>query len=217
MVAAGTLLSTFWIIALNSWMQTPAGYSVADGRFLPEDWFAVIFSPSFPYRLTHTVVAFFITTALVVAGVAAYHLRAGRFREEGTTMLKMAFGLLTLLVPLQMVLGDMHGLNTREHQPAKLAAMEANWETQSRMPLLLFAWPDERAEANRFEVAIPVLGSLILTHDPDGVVKGLKEWRARGPAAGGDTVLFVPADGGHRPRDAGADLVQLVGLGARRA
>ena len=214
MVAIGTLFSTFWILALNSWMQTPAGYSVADGRFLPEDWFAVIFNPSFPYRLTHTAVAFFITTALVVAGVASYHLRAGRFREEGTIMLKMAFGLLTLLVPLQMLLGDLHGLNTREHQPAKLAAMEANWETQSRMPLLLFAWPDERAEANRFEVAIPVLGSVILTHDarrrrqrPQGVEAGR-------PSARRDPVLFVPADGWHRSRDAGAGAVQLVGLGA---
>jgi cytochrome d ubiquinol oxidase subunit I len=178
MVAAGTLFSTFWILALNSWMQTPTGYSVAEGRFLPEDWWAVIFNPSFPYRLTHTAVAFFITTALVVAGVAAFHLRAGRFREEGTTMLKMAFGLLTLLVPLQMVLGDLHGLNTREHQPAKLAAMEANWETRSRMPLLLFAWPDEGAEVNRYEIAVPVLGSVILTHDADGIVKGLKDWAA---------------------------------------
>ena len=176
MVALGTLFSTFWILAFNSWMQTPAGYAVLDGRFVADDWFAVIFNPSFPYRLTHTAIAFFITTALVVAGVASYHLRAGRFREEGTLMLKMAFGLLTLLVPLQMLLGDLHGLNTREHQPAKLAAMEANWETRSRMPLLLFAWPDERAEANRFEVAIPVLGSIILTHDANGVVKGLKAW-----------------------------------------
>jgi cytochrome d ubiquinol oxidase subunit I len=177
MVALGTLFSTFWILAFNSWMQTPAGHAIVDGRFLAEDWFAVIFNPSFPYRLTHTAVAFFITTALVVAGVASYHLRAGRFREEGTIMLKMAFGMLTLLVPLQMLLGDLHGLNTREHQPAKLAAMEANWNTQSRMPLLLFAWPDERAEANRFEVAIPVLGSIILTHEANGVVKGLKEWK----------------------------------------
>ena len=132
-------------------------------------------------------------------------------------MLKMAFGLLTLLVPLQMVLGDLHGLNTREHQPAKLAAMEANWETQSRMPLLLFAWPDERAEANRFEVAIPALGSLILTHDRGRRRQGTEGLAAGGSPAGGDTVLFVPADGRHRPRHAGADRVQLVGLGARRA
>ena len=177
MVAFGTLLSTFWILAFNSWMQTPAGYSIVGGRFIADDWLSVIFNPSFPYRLMHTAVAFFITTALVVAGTAAYHLRAGRFREEGTLMLKMAFGLLTLLVPLQMVLGDLHGLNTREHQPAKIAAMEANWQTQSRMPLLLFAWPDERAERNRFEIGIPVLGSIILAHDSNGVIQGLKDWK----------------------------------------
>jgi cytochrome d ubiquinol oxidase subunit I len=177
MVAAGTLFSTFWILAVNSWMQTPQGHELVDGRFFPADWIAVIFTPSFPYRLVHTVTAFYITTALVVAGVAAHHLRAGRFREEGVTMLKQAFGLLTILVPLQMEIGDLHGLNTREHQPEKIAAIEANWETRARMPLLLFAWPDEKAEANRFEIGIPVLGSVILTHDPDGVVQGLKDWR----------------------------------------
>lgn len=107
-------------------MQTPAGHTIVDGRLRADDWFQVIFSPSFPYRLVHTSVAFFITTALVVAGVAAYHLRAGRFREEATTMLKMAFGLLALLVPLQILIGDMHGINTRDYQPAKLAAIEAN-------------------------------------------------------------------------------------------
>ncbi|HEV2038807.1 MAG TPA: cytochrome ubiquinol oxidase subunit I, partial [Casimicrobiaceae bacterium] len=177
MVAVGTLLSTFWIIAMNSWMQTPSGHIIVGGRFLPDDWFAVIFNPSFPYRLVHTAVAFFITTALVVAGVAAYHLRAGRFREEGTTMLKMAFGLLALLVPLQIFIGDLHGLNTRDYQPAKLAAIEANWRTQSRMPLLLFAWPDEEAEDNRFELGIPALGSIIIAQDVDGVVRGLKDWK----------------------------------------
>jgi cytochrome d ubiquinol oxidase subunit I len=177
MVALGTLFSAFWILAVNSWMQTPVGHGVVAGRFVPADWVAVIFTPSFPYRLAHTVTAFYITTALVVAGVAAFHLRAGRFREEGTTMLKQAFGLLTLLVPLQMEIGDLHGLNTREHQPAKIAAIEANWQTQSRMPLLLFAWPDEQAEANAIEVGIPVLGSIILAHHADGVVQGLKDWR----------------------------------------
>ena len=177
MVAAGTLFSTFWILVVNSWMQTPTGHSMVAGRFFPEDWIAVIFNPSFPYRFAHTVTAFYITTAFVVAGVAAYHLRAGRFREEGTTMLKMAFGLLTILVPLQIELGDLHGLNTREHQPVKIAAIEANWDTQARMPLLLFAWPDERTESNRFEVGIPVLGSIILTHASDGVVQGLKDWK----------------------------------------
>jgi len=176
MVAVGTLFSTFWILAVNSWMQTPAGFSMVEGRFFPADWFAVIFNPSFPYRLVHTAMAFFITTALVVAGVAAYHLRAGRFKEEGVVMLKQAFGLLTLLVPLQVLIGDQHGLNTLDYQPVKIAAIEANWETQSRMPLLLFALPDEKAQRNRFEVGIPAAGSLILRHDSEGVVRGLKDF-----------------------------------------
>jgi cytochrome bd ubiquinol oxidase subunit I len=176
MVALGTLFSTFWILAANSWMQTPAGYTVADGRFFPSSWLEIIFSPSFPYRLAHNVVAFYITTAFVVIGAAAYLLRHGRAVEESRTMQKMGFGLLVLLVPLQMLLGDQHGLNTLEHQPAKIAGIEANWETRSRMPLLLFAWPDEENERNRFEISVPVAGSIILTHRADGVVKGLKDW-----------------------------------------
>ena len=176
MVAAGTLLSTFWILSANSWMQTPAGYEMLDGRFVPRDWLQVVFNPSFPYRLVHTTMAFFITTALVVIGVAAWHIRRGRHAEESLVMQKMGLGLLGVLVPLQIVVGDLHGLNTLEHQPAKLAAMEANWETRSRMPLLLFAWPDEAAERNRLELGVPVLGSIILGHDPDAVIRGLKEW-----------------------------------------
>jgi cytochrome d ubiquinol oxidase subunit I len=177
MVAAGTLFSTFWILAVNSWMQTPAGHVIVDGRFVPEDWLRVIFTPSFPYRLLHTVMAFYITTALVVCGVAALHLRRKRFVPESLTMQKMGFGLLALLVPLQIAIGDQHGLNTLAHQPVKVAAMEANWETRTRMPLLLFAWPDERAETNRFEIGVPLLGSLILRHDANGEVPGLKAWR----------------------------------------
>jgi cytochrome bd ubiquinol oxidase subunit I len=176
MVAAGTLFSTFWILAANSWMQTPAGHAVTDGRFFPSSWTDIIFSPSFPYRLAHNVVAFYVTTAFVVIGAAAYLLRKGRAPEESRTMQKMGFGLLVLLVPLQVLVGDLHGLNTLEHQPAKIAAMEANWETRARMPLLLFAWPDEEREANRYEIAVPNAGSLILTHRTDGVVKGLKDW-----------------------------------------
>src|SRR5581483_8489458 len=178
MVATGTLLSTFWILSANSWMQTPAGHAVVDGRFVPQDWLQVVFNPSFPYRLVHTTMAFFITTAFVVIAVAAYHLGRGRHAEESVIMQKMGFGLLAVLVPLQILVGDLHGLNTLEHQPAKLAAMEANWETQARMPLLLFAWPDEDAERNRLEVGVPVLGSIILGHDPNAVVRGLKEWKA---------------------------------------
>ncbi len=177
MVAVGTLLSTFWILAANSWMQTPVGHAIVDGRFVPQDWLQIIFNPSFPYRLVHTTMAFFITTAFVVIGVAAYHLRRDRHVEESVTMQKMGFGLLAILVPLQIVIGDLHGLNTLAHQPAKLAAMEANWETQARMPLLLFAWPDEAAERNRFEIGVPALGSLILGHDVNAVVPGLKDWK----------------------------------------
>ncbi len=177
MVAAGTLFSTFWILAVNSWMQTPVGHVIADGRFLPQDWLRVIFNPSFPYRLVHTAMAFFITTAFVVVGVAGYYLRGNRFVTESLTMQKMGLGLLALLVPLQVLVGDLHGLNTLEHQPAKIAAMEANWTTMRRMPLLLFAWPDERAERNRFEIGIPGAGSLILRHDIDGEVRGLKDWK----------------------------------------
>jgi cytochrome bd ubiquinol oxidase subunit I len=177
MVSAGTLLSTFWILSANSWMQTPAGYAVVDGRFVARDWLEIVFNPSFPYRLVHTTVAFFITTAFVVIGVGAWHLRRARHVEESVTMQKMGFGLLAILVPLQVFIGDQHGLNTLEYQPAKIAAMEANWETQAHMPLLLFAWPDEAAERNRFEVAIPEAGSLILKHSTAGVVRGLKDWK----------------------------------------
>ena len=178
MVALGTLFSTFWIIATNSWMQTPAGYEIVDGRLVPKDWLQIIFSPSFPYRLAHVVDAVYITTGFVVIGVAASYLRQGRFVEEARTMLSMTLWLLTVLVPLQFLLGDAHGLNTLEHQPAKLAAIEAIWDTHSRVPLNLFAIPDEKAETDRYVVAIPDLGSLILTHDPNGVVHGLKDWPA---------------------------------------
>jgi cytochrome d ubiquinol oxidase subunit I len=175
MVAGGTLFSSFWILSTNSWMQTPAGYTLIDGRFAPTDWVQIIFNPSFPYRLAHTVVAFYITTAVVVIAVAAHYLRQNRFLAEGGTMLRMGFGLLTLLVPLQMVLGDAHGLNTLHYQPTKLAAIEAHWTRETRAPLTLFAIPEEAAQRNRLELQIPVLGSLILTHDPNGTVPGLTD------------------------------------------
>ncbi len=137
MVALGTLFSSFWILAANSWMQTPAGYEIVDGRFFPKDWLAVVFSPSFPYRLGHTVVGFFVTTGFVVVGVAAWLIRKRRSVDEARVMLSMTFWLLTALVPLQIFLGDPHGLNTLEHQPAKLAAIEARWDTERRVPLTL--------------------------------------------------------------------------------
>jgi len=178
MVASGTLFSAFWILATNSWMQTPAGYQIIDGRFFPVNWLAIVFSPSFPYRLAHTVVAFYVTTGFVVVGVAAYYIRRARFVEEGRVMLSMTMWLLTFLVPLQLFLGDQHGLNTLEHQPAKLAAIEAHWETGRRIPLILFAWPDEAAQGNHYTLALPELGSLVLTHDFNGEVRGLKDWPA---------------------------------------
>jgi cytochrome d ubiquinol oxidase subunit I len=176
LVALGTLLSSFWILAVNSWMQTPRGYEVIDGRFFPTSMMEVIFTPSFPYRLTHTVIAFVITTAFVILGVGAHYLRQRRFLEESKIMMRMSLGFLAIMVPLQIMVGDLHGLNTLEHQPTKVAAMEGLWETQSRVPASLFAIPDQKAEKNHFEIAIPALGSLYLTHSVDGVVKGLKEW-----------------------------------------
>ena len=185
MVAVGTLFSSFWILATNSWMQTPAGYTIADGRFYPTDWMAVIFTPSFPYRLIHTVLGFYITSALVVMGVGAYTVRRGRFIEEGRVMMTTALSLLAVLVPLQLIAGDQHGLNTLKHQPAKIAAIEARWETVSPVPLTLFALPDQAAERNRYALDVPYLGSLILTHTLDGTIKGLKEFPAgeRAPVA----------------------------------
>ncbi len=175
MVAGGTLLSAFWILAANSWMQTPAGAEIRDGLFYPVSWLQIIFNPSFPYRFAHTVVAFYVTTGFVVVGVAAHFLLRRRFVEEARAMLSATLWLLTILVPLQILIGDQHGLNTLEHQPAKLAAIEANWETQARAPWTIIAWPDAEAEVNRFAIEIPLAGSLILTHDVDGVVPGLKD------------------------------------------
>src|SRR3954468_2304919 len=178
MVALGTLFSSFWILSANSWMQTPTGYEIIDGRFFAKDWLQVIFNPSFPVRLAHTLSAFFITTGFVVLGVGAYLLRRGKFAEEGRTMVSMTLWLLTVLVPLQVVIGDHHGLNTLAHQPAKLAAIEARWETGRGVPLTLFAIPDDKAELNRFAVDVPWLGSLILTRGLHGGVKGLKDFPA---------------------------------------
>src|SRR5262244_1361304 len=178
MVAIGTLFSTFWILSANSWMQTPAGYEIVNGHFVPTDWIKAIFNPSFPYRLAHTAFAFFTTTGFVVLGVGAYLLRRNRSVLEARTMFSMALWALTVLVPMQMVIGDAHGLNTRKYQPAKLAAIEAKWDTAKGVPLTLFAIPDDKAEHNKFAIEIPLLGSLILTHDINGEVKGLKDFPA---------------------------------------
>ena len=176
-VASGTVISSFWILAVNSWMQTPAGYKLLpDGRFEVTSFFDAIFTPSFPYRLGHTVSAFLVTAAFVILGVGALYLRQRRALEESRVMTKMALIFLVIMVPVQMVIGDMHGLNTLEHQPAKIAAMEGLWNTGSRVPANLFAIPDQANERNDFEISIPVLGSIYLTHDPNGTVRGLKDF-----------------------------------------
>ncbi|MGH7186511.1 MAG: cytochrome ubiquinol oxidase subunit I, partial [Pseudomonadota bacterium] len=177
MVALGTAISAFWILSANSWMQTPAGFRVADDGVLHvTDWWQVIFNPSFPYRFAHMVAAAYLTTAFIVAGIGAWYVLRNRSVPHGRIMLGMGLSLLVWLAPLQLVIGDLHGLNTREHQPAKIAALEAHWETQRRAPLILFAIPDAKAETNHYELAIPALGSLILTHEWDGEIRGLKSF-----------------------------------------
>jgi cytochrome d ubiquinol oxidase subunit I len=176
MVAFGTLLSSFWILSTNSWMQTPAGYTMVNGRFEPADWFAIIFNPSFPYRLAHNVNAFYITTGFVVLGVGAYLLRRDKAVEEARLMIRMALDLMIVLVPLQIFLGDLHGLNTLEYQPAKLAAIEGRYDTVAPTPLTLFGIPDDENAVMRHAIEVPVLGSLILTHSLDKPIPGLKEW-----------------------------------------
>ena len=178
MVAFGTLLSSFWILATNSWMQTPQGYKIVDGRFEPVDWLAIIFNPSFPYRLLHTVTGFYITTAFVVMGVGAWLLRRERAPDDARMMIRMALDLLIVIVPLQMFLGDQHGLNTLEYQPAKLAAIEGRYDTVNPVPLTVFGIPDDADATMHDELEIPDLGSLILTHSWTGTIKGLKEWPA---------------------------------------
>ena len=177
-VALGALLSAFWILAANSWMQTPAGYAINEvGQFVPTDWLAVIFNPSFPYRLVHMVLAAYLATALIIAAAGAYHLLKGRRGPTVRTMFSMALWVVALGAPVQLVAGDQHGLNTLEYQPAKVAAMEGHFEAeQTGAPLILFGLPDMAAGETRYAVEIPMLGSLILTHDPNGTVKGLKSW-----------------------------------------
>ena len=181
LVAFGTTLSAFWILSLNSWMQTPAGFSVQNGVVMVEDWWAAIFNPSFPYRMAHMVAASFLTSAFMVAGVSAW--RAIRKVDGPGTwkVLKSGVVLAALVAPLQIFLGDLHGLNTLEHQPAKVAAMEAIWDTQEGAPFTLFAWPDEQAGRNDWAIEIPYAASLILTHEADGKVQGLNDFQGRHP------------------------------------
>lgn len=178
-VAIGTLISAFWILAGNSWMQTPQGFTIdADGRFFPANWLSIIFNPSFPYRLGHMVLAAYLSTAFVVGGVGAYYLFKNRFVPQARIMLGMAVIMASIATPIQIFLGDQHGLNTLQYQPAKIAAMEGIWETEKGASLLLFGWPDQKEEVTKYKIEIPKLASLILTHSVDGEIKGLKAWPA---------------------------------------
>ncbi|MDO8878772.1 MAG: cytochrome ubiquinol oxidase subunit I [Pseudolabrys sp.] len=172
-VAVGTMLSAFWILAANSWMQTPAGHEWRDGVAYPVDWLRIVFNPSFPYRLAHMLNAAYLTAAFVVIAVGARYHYSGKHIAEGRTMLRMGIGLAAILAPLQLVIGDQHGLNTLKHQPIKVAAMEAHWDGSKPADFHIFAWPDEKAGTNHFALSIPKGASLILTHHLNGLFPGL--------------------------------------------
>ncbi len=177
MVAIGTLMSAFWILSVNSWMHTPTGYGINEaGQFVPEDWWAIVFNPSFPYRFVHMVLAAYLSTAFIVGAVGAWHLLKEPGNAMARLMFSMAMWMAAIVAPIQIVAGDLHGLNTLEHQPAKIAAMEGHFESQEGAPLILFGLPDMEAEETRYALEIPKLGSMILTHDWNGHVQGLKDW-----------------------------------------
>ena len=177
-VAVGTLTSAFWILSVNSWMQTPQGFTRSpDGHFLPADWAAIIFNPSFFVRLPHMVLAAYLCVAFFVGAVGAWHLLRDRGNEAARIMFSMAMWMAVIVAPAQIVMGDIHGLNTRKYQPAKIAALEGDWETSNAAPLILFGWPDMKNERTDYQVSVPRLGSLILTHEWNGEVQGLKAFK----------------------------------------
>lgn len=181
LVAGGTTLSAFWILSLNSWMQTPQGFEIIQGEFHAKDWLEVIFNPSFPYRLAHKLLASGLTVAFLLAGVSAWQLLKQRVQPHTGAVLRVGLTLAAVLIPLQIFMGDQHGLNTLKHQPQKVAAMEGLWETERGAPLLLFAWPNEQTRRNDFAIEIPRLASLILTHEADGELRGLNEFQGAHP------------------------------------
>jgi cytochrome d ubiquinol oxidase subunit I len=174
-VAFGTILSAFWVLAAGSWMHTPAGHEIRDGIAYPVDWWAIIFNPSFPYRFAHMVNASFLTAGFVVLAVGARYLLKDRHPDQARTMIRMSVLLLVVLAPLQLLIGDLHGLNTLKHQPVKIAAMEAHWHSDRPADFHIFAWPDEEAGENRFAISIPNAASLILTHKLNGLIIGLRD------------------------------------------
>lgn len=175
-VAIGTLISAFWILAANSWMHTPQGFDIRDGVFYPINWLEIIFNPSFFYRFPHMVIATYLTCAFVVCGVSAWLLWKNKSTQHARVMFKMALSFIVVFIPLQIFVGVLHGLNTLHHQPAKVAAMEAIWETEKGASLTLFGIPDEGSETTKYAIKIPKLGSLILTHDSEGEIVGLKSF-----------------------------------------
>ena len=181
LVAAGTTASAFWILVLNSWMHTPAGFEMINGEAHVTDWLAVIFNPSFPYRFTHMMLASGLTVGCLVAGLSAYRWLKGQRTQEVRQTWQVAIWVVALLIPVQIVVGDLHGLNTLVHQPAKIAAMEGIWQTEKGAPAVLFGMPDASTQSNRFEIAIPKLASLYLTHDWNGEVKGIDAFGANAP------------------------------------
>lgn len=198
LVAIGTSLSAFWIIALNSWMHTPSGFEMRDGIAFPVDWVDIIFNPSMPYRLAHVYLASALTALFLIAGISSYRILRGDTKKAPRLALKTSLIFAACLCPLQIFLGDLHGLNTLKHQPQKIAAIEGAWETDTHVPLLLFALPNEDTQSNDFEIGIPGLASFILTHSFEGEVKGLRDFK-------------------HRPRSAplffGFRLMVSIGLG----
>jgi cytochrome bd ubiquinol oxidase subunit I len=181
LVAVGTSLSAFWILALNSWMQTPVGFEMRDGQAHATDWWAILFNPSLPYRLTHMLIASGLTVSFLIAGLSAYRWLRGDRGAGVMAALKTGVVVAAILIPIQIFVGDLHGLNTLEHQPAKIAAMEAIWETERGAPLLLFAWPDEEARTNHLPIGIPKGAALILEHDTNAELKGLNDFVGEHP------------------------------------
>jgi len=181
LVALGTTASAFWILALNSWMHTPAGYEMINGQAHVTSWFEVIFNPSFPYRITHMLLASGLTASFLLAGISAYRWLKGDRAKDVMAALRTGVMVAAVLIPVQILVGDMHGLNTLKHQPAKLAAMEGIWDTQQGVPAVLFAIPDQSTQSNKYEIAIPKLASFYLTHDLNGEVKGIKDFAEHPP------------------------------------
>jgi cytochrome d ubiquinol oxidase subunit I len=181
LVALGTTASAFWILALNSWMHTPAGFEMINGQAHVTSWFEVIFNPSFPYRMTHMLLASGLTASFLLAGISAYRWLKNDRAKDVMASLRTGVTVAALLIPVQIFVGDLHGLNTMQYQPAKLAAMEGIWETQKGVPAVLFAIPDQATQSNKYEIAIPKLASFYLTHDWDGEVKGIKDFAEHPP------------------------------------